>query len=98
HIGPKFDDPEPVSDAFLSQSAVADAELLAALAEANLPRFVNTIQAEQDARRICGFPPLWLTLQTIRATAGRVLHYQQFVHPRRTESVSFAAMAFDRAA
>ena len=38
--------------------------------------------------------PMWLTLAAARPTTGRVLHYQQFVHPEGFESVSFAAAAF----
>ena len=46
----------------------------------------------------CGFClqacPTYLTLEAIRPRKGKVLHYQQFVHPQGFESVSFAAAAF----
>ena len=34
-------------------------------------------------------------MEAARPSAGRVLHYQQFVHAKGFESVSFASMAFD---
>ena len=39
-------------------------------------------------------PPTVLTLEAARPRSGKVLHYQQFVHPKGEESVSFAAAAF----
>jgi hypothetical protein len=56
--------------------------------------YFSVIAAEGDGRRICGLPPTWLTLQAIRPKYGRLLHYDQYVHPRGFESVSFASVAF----
>ncbi|QEL16516.1 AmmeMemoRadiSam system protein B [Limnoglobus roseus] len=94
HIGPKFDDPEPVREPLLGESRKQDEAILAKLNAADGEGYFNVIAAEGDARRICGLPPTCLTLATARPTAGRVLHYQQFVHPQGHESVSFAAAAF----
>ena len=49
---------------------------------------------EQNARRICGLPPTWLTLEAAQPRTGKVLHYQQYAHPEGHESVSFASVAF----
>ena len=54
----------------------------------------HEVAAEGDRRRICGLSPTWLTLAAARPKSGKVLHYQQFVHPEGFESVSFAAAAF----
>ena len=94
HIGPKFRDPHPVSDDQLAMSARADQILLDRLVAADPQGLFSHIAGEQDRRRICGFPPGWLALEVARPRSGRVLHYQQFVDPERTESVSFAAVAF----
>ncbi len=94
HIGPKFRDPEPVHPTWLSASRTQDERLLAELTTANPSTYFDVIASEDDARRICGLPPTWLTLQTIKPQSGRVLHYQQYIHPTGHESVSFAAAAF----
>ncbi|HYH66094.1 MAG TPA: AmmeMemoRadiSam system protein B [Urbifossiella sp.] len=94
HIGPKFGDRRKAEGPWLGESETQDRALLAALEAADPVRYFGVIAAEGDARRICGLPPTYLTLAAARPTAGRVLHYQQFVHPKGHESVSFAAAAF----
>ncbi len=94
HIGPKFDDPLPLDDARLADSRTQDERLLDALTRADADGYFRLIADEADERNICGLPPTYLTLLAARPTAGRVLHYQQFVDPARNESVSFAAAAF----
>lgn len=94
HVGPKFGDPEPVKEPFLSEGRKADEAILEQLKTANRDGYFKVIAAEDDARRICGLPPTYLTLAAARPTTGKVLHYQQFVHPQGHESVSFAAAAF----
>jgi len=94
HIGPKFDDPEPVNDAQLKASREQDEKLLACLEAADAGGYSKVIADEEDARRICGHSPTVLTLLAAKPTRGRVLHYQQYAHPQGHESVSFAAAAF----
>ena len=52
------------------------------------------IAEEQDARRICGLPPTYVTLEAFSARRGRLLHYDQYVDPELRESVSFASVGF----
>ncbi|WP_161967568.1 AmmeMemoRadiSam system protein B [Fimbriiglobus ruber] len=94
HIGPKFRDPNPVDGPQLTASRNGDETLLKHLTAADPQGYFAAIAAEGDARRICGLPPTWLTLQALRPRAGRVLHYNQYVHPAGHESVSYAAAAF----
>ncbi len=58
-------------------------------------RDLRVIAAEGDGRRVCGLPPTYTTLAAVAPKKGRVLRYDQFVHPRGFESVSFASAAFD---
>ncbi len=95
HIGPKFRDPVPLDDARLAASRKQDERILRQLEAADQTMYFAAIAAESDERNICGLPPTWLTLAVAKPARGRVLHYQQFVHPERHESVSFAAAAFD---
>ena len=94
HIGPKFGDERRAEGPWLEASRKQDATILAELTRADPTSYFETIAAEDNARRICGLPPTYLALETIRPRAGRVLHYQQFIDPAGHESVSFAAAAF----
>ncbi len=94
HIGPKFDDPEPVNAEQLKASRAQDEKLLKCLEAADAAGYTRVIDDEGDARRICGHSPTVLTLLAAKPTRGRVRHYQQYAHPQGSESVSFAAAAF----
>ena len=94
HIGPKFGDRKKAAGRWLAESEGHDRAILARIERADPACYFKTIAAEKDRRRICGLPPTYLTLATIRPRHGRVLNYQQFVHPDGHESVSFAAAAF----
>jgi AmmeMemoRadiSam system protein B len=94
HIGPKFRDPDPVTEPWLAESKRQDQKILDRLAAADATGFFDVIADEDDRRRICGLPPAWLTLAAAKPASGKVLHYNRFVHPAGHESVSFAAAAF----
>ncbi len=94
HIGPKFGDEAKAEGAWLEASRKKDDAILEMIAKADPASYFETIAAEGDARRICGLPPTYLTLEATRPSRGKVLHYQQFVHPEGHESVSFAAATF----
>jgi AmmeMemoRadiSam system protein B len=96
HIGPKFGDREPVRRPWLTASQHQDRAILDAAESANSEEFFQVIAAEQDARRICGLPPTYLALAAAQPRSGKVLHYDQYLHPRGFESVSFASVAFYR--
>jgi len=96
HIGPKFRDPEPVNPTQLAHSRMQDEHLLDAVKATDPAAYFTVIHDEEDARRICGFPPTWLTLTALQPSAGTLHHYQQYVHPEGHESVSFAAASFVR--
>jgi AmmeMemoRadiSam system protein B len=96
HIGPKFGDPEPVADSGLAHSRAQDFALIQHAEAADRDRYFRVIAEEGDSRRICGLPPTYVTLAATTPRYGKLLHYDQYVHPRRFESVSFASMAFYR--
>jgi len=92
HIGPKFGDRGALKKFALTSSRTADATILKHLEAADHQAYMRHITAEDDSRRICGMPPTWLALEVIRPKCGRLLHYDQYVHPRGLESVSFASV------
>jgi len=96
HLGPKFEDPEPVREPALLHSREKDQEILRKAEDADAAGYFQVIADEKDARRICGLPPTFVTLAAFQPRRGKVLHYDQYVHPRGFESVSFASVAFYR--
>jgi AmmeMemoRadiSam system protein B len=94
HVGPKFGDEARIKAPFLADSRARDRAILDRTEAVDPAGYFRLIAAEGDARRICGLPPTWTVLQAIQPTRGRVLHYDQYVDPRGTESVSFASAAF----
>jgi AmmeMemoRadiSam system protein B len=96
HIGPKFDDPEPVEEPFLKHSRTQDQSILQQTEKADPTGYYRVIAEEHDCRRICGLPPTYTVLEAVRPSSGKVLHYDQYVHPSGHESVSFASVAFYR--
>jgi AmmeMemoRadiSam system protein B len=96
HVGPKFGDPQPVEKSFLALSREQDQAILRHAAAVNPARYFEVIAEEGDRRRICGLPPTFTTLQATQPSRGKVLHYNQYIHPEGHESVSFASVAFYR--
>jgi AmmeMemoRadiSam system protein B len=96
HIGPKFGDAELLEDQILTYSRTKDEEILKHAEAADAAGFFQVIAGERDRRRICGLPPTFTLLDAIRPGRGKLLNYNQYVHPRGHESVSFASMAFYR--
>jgi AmmeMemoRadiSam system protein B len=94
HIGPKFGDPERVAPASLELSRRQDQALLDKAVAVDSAGYYRVIAGERDARRICGLPPTYTVLEALRPKGGKLLHYDQYVHPRGFESVSFASVAF----
>jgi len=94
HIGPKFDDPELVAEPWLSRRREQDRGILRQAEAADPAGYFQVIADEGDRRRICGLPPTYTLLEAIQPRRGKLLHYDQYVHPHGHESVSFASMAF----
>jgi AmmeMemoRadiSam system protein B len=104
HLGPKFGDPRPVSPTVLTHSRRQDHALLHELGEGakrtrrtappDPAAYFRVVAAENDARRICGLPPTYIVIEAIHPGRGKMLHYDQYVHPDGEESVSFASVVF----
>jgi AmmeMemoRadiSam system protein B len=96
HVGPKFGDPEPVAPDQLAHSRTQDQAIMARAEKADPAGYFRVIRDEGDDRRICGLPPTWLVLEASQPKSGRMVAYDQYVHPEGYESVSFASAVFDR--
>ncbi len=95
HVGPKF------GDAFDAQAKAgelkrADAELLEHVAAGDSQALLAHIARDEDARRVCGFPPLMAYLDALPAfgpTEGRALHYEQWQERPTRSAVTYGVAA-----
>jgi hypothetical protein len=77
HMGPAFGDPEPLDAPAKERITAADEALLTALCTGSAEAFLGPLLAEHDARRICGLPPIYLTLRYLAGSSGIVTSYRQ---------------------
>jgi AmmeMemoRadiSam system protein B len=94
HLGPKFGDPQLVDELILTHSREQDLAHMRYAEAADASGYFRLVADEGDRRRICGLGPTYTVLEAVRPSHGRLLHYDQYVHPLGYESVSFASMAF----
>ena len=77
HVGPVFGDGFPLDLRGRSDLAQADQSLLETVKEVDAERLIDEIRSDGDRRRICGLPPIYLTLSVLRGSAGFVTSYEQ---------------------
>lgn len=92
HMGPRFGDPEPVSDAERERISREDRAMLDAVAAGDARAFFETVAGDGDRRRICGLSPIYATLRVLERGQGTVRHYGQWPDPQGV--VSYASVVF----
>lgn len=97
HIGPEFDDPEPVDDPTLEQLRAFDSAMIGHASGGNPKGWFAESAAVNDRWRTCGLAATYTMLHAMGPAPGRLLSYDQAVNSSRTCCVSFASVAFDRA-
>jgi predicted class III extradiol MEMO1 family dioxygenase len=92
HIGAQFGDSYALDQRTLSRSKTKDDEILDAVKQVDKERFIATIRAEQDGRRICGLAPIYFALSLLAGSRCDILSYDQWTD--NASSVSFAGAVF----
>jgi MEMO1 family protein len=92
HVGPRFGDAVPNSEASLAAVERADRAMLEAVVAVDAHGFYDQVAADQDARRICGLSPIHSLLRVLPAAPGRLLQYRQWPDPEG--AVTFCAVGF----
>jgi AmmeMemoRadiSam system protein B len=77
HVGPVFGDPLPMDPVSRARLAAEDGESLAAICDGDAEEFFQRSRRESDARRLCGLPPIYMTLRYLEGTRGESLGYDQ---------------------
>ena len=94
HVGLKFGDPEPVTEPTLKWIKERDLLSLSFTEQLNSEGFFSSIEEEKDKRKICGLPPIYSLLSTIKAESGKILDYDQALESDTGSVVSFASVGF----
>ena len=96
HIGPRFGDDWAVDKAHQSAVRSADGDLLAYVSAADTDGYYADVMRDHDARRICGFTPIYLLTALMQAEArqAEVLRYTQWVDRDQSSSVTFCSAVF----
>ena len=96
HVGPRFGDPEPVSEAHRARIEREDLAMLEAITGGSARTFFDSVARDGDRRRICGLSPIYATLRVLAANPsgaeGTLKRYGQWPDPHGV--VSFASVVF----
>jgi AmmeMemoRadiSam system protein B len=92
HVGPRFGDALPNTEAVLERVAREDGEMLETVKAGDPAAFYGSVAADGDSRRICGLSPIYSFLRALPGARGDLLRYSQAPDPQG--AVSFCAAAF----
>jgi AmmeMemoRadiSam system protein B len=92
HMGPRFGDPAPITEAELAVIDREDRQMLAAVEAGDADGFFDSVRCDNDRRRICGLSPIYTLLRALGGTPGRLRRYGQWPDPQGV--VSFASLVF----
>jgi MEMO1 family protein len=94
HVGHRFGDRELQDEAYLKRLEYEDINMLKYAEDLDAEGFYNSIQKDNDKRKICGYPAIYTMLNVIKASEGRLLKYSQSADQNTNSTVTFASMAF----
>lgn len=94
HIGLRYGDAKAPTDYSFHRCMQTDMEMLKHVENLDAVAFARFIEKEEDARRICGFSPIYTLLKLIQAEKGEVLRYDRGITDQFNSTVTFASMAF----
>lgn len=93
HVGRRFGDPSGPTERSLRAVEAADLSFLERVEAGDAEGVFRSIAADGDSRRVCGYPPIYMTLRCIDAPKGKLLQYRQWSDREEGAAVTFAALA-----
>ncbi|MBN2224349.1 MAG: AmmeMemoRadiSam system protein B [Deltaproteobacteria bacterium] len=97
HVGVKYGDDDPPTAEDIQQVKERDREMIEVIAAGDARGFLEHIAADDDGRRICGFPAIYTMLSVIDGAKGRLIAYDATVMDQDNSTVTFAGMTFGAA-
>jgi AmmeMemoRadiSam system protein B len=92
HIGARFGQPPPLTQAHLDMARRHDMAVLDRAQRGDAENLYFTIAEVQDRYNVCGFPCIYALLRTLPVKEGRLLSYRQATEPQTQSCVSFASV------
>src|SRR5262245_39699031 len=92
HVGPRFGDDRPNTEASLKAVERDDRAMLEAVTTGDAAGFYRAVARDGDARRICGLSPIYTFLRALPDVPGRLERYSQWPDPQG--AVTFCAAVF----
>jgi predicted class III extradiol MEMO1 family dioxygenase len=90
HVGPRFGEPEALSEEHLKLLDTKDRETLAFVEQGEASGFYGAVMEGNDPRHICGLAPIYGAMTALPGARGKLLRYEQATDP--TGTVSYASM------
>ncbi len=94
HLGPQYGDERPVYPLQMEQEEANDRKMLAPLEKGDAEGFFQDIAKIKDARRVCGFPPLYAMMEMMGAKRGEILKWSYWNFEQTNSMVTMSSMAF----
>jgi AmmeMemoRadiSam system protein B len=92
HVGARFGQPPPLTQAHLDLARRHDMALLDRAMAGDADGLFATLAEAQDRYNVCGFPAVYALLRVLMITSGRLLSYKQATEPQTQSCVSFASV------
>ena len=93
HVGRRFGDPTGPTENSLNEVGREDQHFLKLVEEGDAEGVFKSIAADNDRRRVCGYPPIYMTLRCLGRTEGKLLQYRQWSDLDAGAAVTYAALA-----
>jgi AmmeMemoRadiSam system protein B len=93
HVGRRFGDSHGPTEDSLAEVEREDRSFLKLVEEGDADGVFRSIAADNDRRRICGYPPIYMTLRCIDKPKGQLLQYRQWADLNGGAAVTFSAVA-----
>lgn len=77
HVGPQYNDREPLTEADRRSLEKRDGETLAHVLKGDAAGWWNELRKERDRRRVCGLAPIYALLTAAKPGDGRLAVYAQ---------------------
>ena len=93
HVGRRFGDSSGPTVSSLGEVEREDRLFLQLVERGDAEGVFRSIAADNDRRRVCGYPSIYMTLRCIDRPEGTLLHYRQWSDLTAGAAVTFAALA-----
>jgi MEMO1 family protein len=93
HVGHRFGDNSGPTEQSLQRVERDDRNFLHLVEQGDAEGMFQSIAEEDDRRRVCGYPPIYMTLRCIDNPQGKLLQYRQWSDMNAGAAVTYAAVA-----